>query len=160
MYRDTVLYRDCTALKIRDTVFQVHCTSLELYSNHYYNNAEYIWQTKCPTKTYQKSLPYHTVKNFGELIGIQNMFGWENISKLSIYTEGNQGKTNGWWIKLWRIGQWSLNSPKILPHGIPFQSTNLLPSSIFLPNGCRWKLSQPLQWYTIDSLLQDNNTSH
>ena len=46
-------------------------------------------------------IKYRTVKNFGRLqIGTQNMFGRENIGGLSIYTEGNQGKTKGWQIRL------------------------------------------------------------
>ena len=38
-------------------------------------------------------------------IGTQYMFGRENIDKLSLYTEGNQGK-------LWQIDQQSPNLPK------------------------------------------------
>ena len=42
-------------------------------------------------------------------IGTQNMFGRENIGRLSIYIKGKQGKTKDWRIKLWQIDQQSPN---------------------------------------------------
>ena len=58
---------------------------------------------------------YYMIENFGDKkpwwIGTQNVFGRKNIGRLCIYTEGNQGTTKGWWIKLQQIDQLSPNSP-------------------------------------------------
>ena len=52
---------------------------------------------------------YCTVKNWR--IGIQNMFDRENIDKLSLCAEGNQGKIKEWQLNLWQIEP---NSPNFL----------------------------------------------
>ena len=61
------------------------------------------------------------VKNFSSKnfqIGTKILFGEENISRLSTYTEGNQDKTEGWWTKLWQVDQHSPNSPKFFTANI------------------------------------------
>ena len=45
---------------------------------------------------------YHTVKKLRQ-IGIKNMLGGKNIGESSLYTEENQGKTKGCWIRLWQF---------------------------------------------------------
>ena len=44
----------------------------------------------------------------------QNMSAEKIICLVSIYIVGNQGKTKGWRIKLWRIDRQSPNLPKFI----------------------------------------------
>ena len=74
------------------------------------------------TNTSFSKLPYIKILRRQKLwqIGTQNMFGRENIGKLGLYTEGNQGKTKDSQIKHQQISKFAkdLYCPSFMPYGI------------------------------------------